>query len=545
VKQIVFLSFLIIIGNATILAKGNKKRIAQIKADIEFLADDKLEGRRTGSNGEKLAASYIAERLRSLQIKPLWNTDYLQTYQVIDGKLKTENNVLKIFNDTLTDKQYGVLPCSANGEISELVIPKIMERGSYVLIPISKVTSKSVNNIHDDAMLEYEKMVKIQIANGAKGVIFYNDIDADHDYIFDPKAKTEKVGKEIVLFINHEAAKLYIFPKLKADWIDFYGVVDVQDNIREGRNVGGIIDNKAPSTVIIGAHFDHLGYGEDHNSLFAGKEPQIHNGADDNASGVAAILSLIEILKTKKYKNHNYIFLSFSGEELGLFGSKKFTEMNPDLLKNVNYMVNIDMLGRYNEEKKSLTIGGVGTSPVFIPSIENSKPFFTPKYDSAGVGPSDHTSFYLKDIPVLFFFTGLHTDYHKPSDDADKINIVGEEKLVAYISDLLFTINKNKTIPFAKTKEPKMEGTRFKVTLGIMPDYTFSGNGVKADGITDGKPAKKAGLLAGDIITQLGEVKVLDMQAYMEALSKFKKGDATKVKVLRGKEEIFLNILFE
>jgi aminopeptidase YwaD len=545
VKQLLLLPICLLIFCTTSIAKGNKKRATQIKTDIEYLASDALEGRRTGTAGEILAANYIAKRFADLEIAPLWGTDYLQMYQVIDGKKRTENNLLKIFNDTLSAKDFASLPCSANGEVSELVMPKINERGSYALVPISKVTKKALNNPHDTAMLSFEKYAKEQIGNGAKGVIFYNDIDADHDYAFDQRAKTEKGLDQIVLFVNYDASKKNIIPKLKADWIDIYGVVEIIDNMREGRNVGAFIDNKASSTVIVGAHFDHLGYGEDHNSLFAGKEPEIHNGADDNASGVAAMLALAEMLKNKKNKNVNYILLSFSGEELGLYGSKKFTEMNTDLLKNVNYMVNIDMLGRYDEAKKSITIGGVGTSPNFIPAIEKSKKFFTPKYDSAGVGPSDHTSFYLKDIPVLFFFTGLHTDYHKPSDDADKININGEEKLVQYIYELVTALNKTGKLPFTKTKEPKMEGTRFKVTLGIMPDYTFSGNGVRADGIIEGKVAMKAGMKAGDIILQLGDVKVLELQAYMEALSKFKKGDKTKVRVLRGKEEVVMDVVFE
>jgi aminopeptidase YwaD len=544
-KQITLLLLITISIGQNCIAKGNKKRVAQIKSDIDYLASDALEGRRTGTKGEILAANYIAKRFADMQIAPLWGQNYLQEFQVVDGKKRTENNILKIFNDTLSEADFASLPISGNGEISELVIPKINERGSYALIPISKVTKKALNNPHDTAMLTYEKFAKTQIANGAKGVIFYNDIDVDHDYLFEPKAKTEKVLSEIILFVNFDASKKNIIPKLKADWIDFYGVIDIQDNIREGRNVGAFINNNANTTVIVGAHFDHLGYGEDHNSLHAGKEPQIHNGADDNASGVAAILALGEMLKNKKNKNCNYILLSFSGEELGLYGSKKFTEMNTNLLKNVNYMVNIDMLGRYDESKKSITIGGVGTSPIFIPTIEKSKKFFTAKYDTAGVGPSDHTSFYLKDIPVLFFFTGLHTDYHKPSDDADKINVEGEEKLVQYIYELVTDINKKGKLPFTKTKEPKMEGTRFKVTLGIMPDYTFSGNGVRADGIIEGKVAMKAGMKTGDIILQLGDIKVLEMQAYMEALSKFKKGDKTKVRVLRGKEEVVMDVVFE
>jgi aminopeptidase YwaD len=525
--------------------KTDKKRVEQLRADITFLASDSLEGRRTGSVGEIIAANYIAQRFTNLQIAPLWANSYLQNYQVVDGKKIGDNHILKIFNDTISTTQFAAMPYSANGEISELVMPKLNEQGSYALVPISTVTKKLVSSPHDTAMVLFEKHSTKLIDKGAKGIIYYNDIDADHDILFEPKQKSVLQLPQIILFINYDAAKKHITPKLKADWIDIYAVIDLQDNIREGRNVGAFINNNAANTVVIGAHFDHLGYGEDHNSLFTGKDKQIHNGADDNASGVAAMLALAQMVKGKKYNNCNYILLSFSGEELGLYGSKKFTEMNTDLLKNVNYMVNIDMLGRYDDTKKSITIGGVGTSPVFIPAIEKSKKFFTPKYDSAGIGPSDHTSFYTKDIPVLFFFTGLHTDYHKPTDDADKINFVGEENLVQYIASLMQTINKAGKLQFTKTREPKMEGTRFKVTLGIMPDYTYSGIGVRADGITEGRVGSKAGMKTGDIITQLGTTKIADMQVYMKALAGFKKGDVTTVKVLRGKEEVELKVVFE
>src|SRR5690606_10352109 len=187
---------------------------------------------------------------------------------------------------------------------------------------------------------------------------------------------------------------------------------------RTGYNVLGYIDNDAATTIILGAHFDHLGYGEDGNSRHTAHELSIHNGADDNASGTAALIELAKKLKQSKAKNNNYLFIAFSGEELGLYGSKYFTE-NPTIdLKTTNYMINMDMVGRLSDSTKSVTIGGYGTSPAWssvISAVPGSS--IAVKIDSSGTGPSDHTSFYRKDIPVLFYFTGLHTDYHKPSDD--------------------------------------------------------------------------------------------------------------------------------
>ena len=214
-------------------------------------------------------------------------------------------------------------------------------------------------------------------------------------------------------------------------------------------------------------------------------------------------------------------------------------------MAKINYMINMDMIGRLNDSTHGLTIGGYGTSPTWGQVLTTTNDYFSIKFDSSGTGPSDHTSFYRKDIPVLFFFTGTHADYHKPTDDADKINYVGEAKIVKYIYDIIATTNRQPKLLFTKTREVAMSGkSSFKVTLGIMPDYAFSGNGVRVDGVSDGRPAQKAGIKMGDVLMQLGEHTFSDVQSYMDALSKFKKGDAAKVKVKRGEEILTLDILF-
>jgi len=308
-----------------------------------------------------------------------------------------------------------------------------------------------------------------------------------------------------------------------------------------GKNVIGYIDNHESSTVIIGAHYDHLGYGEE-GSLHRG-EDQIHNGADDNASGVASMLLLAEKLKRRNTSN-NYLFIAFSGEEKGLFGSNYFTK-NPTIeLDKVNYMINMDMIGRLDEEN-ALAINGAGTSPVWISMIErigiDTLKIVTKE---SGVGPSDHTSFYLKDIPVLHFFTGTHEDYHKPTDDADKINYGGIYVVTAFIDSLVTKLDGQPSLAFTKTKDESQDAPRFKVTLGFMPDYMFDGNGMRIDGISEDRPAQRAGLETGDIVIKLGSVEVLDMMTYMEALSKFEKGDTTTVVVKRGSDELSYPVKF-
>ncbi|HPH99473.1 MAG TPA: M20/M25/M40 family metallo-hydrolase [Chitinophagaceae bacterium] len=328
-------------------------------------------------------------------------------------------------------------------------------------------------------------------------------------------------------------------------------VIQAKDSVtkktRMGTNVIAYIDNKAPYTIILGAHFDHLGYGEDHNSMYAGTAPMIHNGADDNASGTAALLELARVLKKEKKSPYNYLFIAFSGEELGLFGSKYFVEHPTIDLQKVNYMINMDMVGRLNDSTHNLTIGGIGTSPTWSSILSTQNPSFTIKIDSSGTGPSDHTSFYRKNIPVLFFFTGLHQDYHKPSDDFDKINYNGEAKIITFIQQVIKKSWGRGKLIFTKTKEQAMDNKHtIRVSLGIMPDYTFSGEGIKADGVSDGKPAQKAGLQAGDVIIKVDEWKVTDMKSYMKILSeeKLHKGYTTTVTIKRNNEILTLPITF-
>jgi Zn-dependent M28 family amino/carboxypeptidase len=328
--------------------------------------------------------------------------------------------------------------------------------------------------------------------------------------------------------------------------------IDISEKKRTGTNVVGYIDNGAATTVIIGAHFDHLGQGEDGNSREVEKKFQIHNGADDNASGTAAVMEVARMLNHSKLKNNNYLFIAFSGEELGLYGSKYFIEHPTIDISSVNYMINMDMIGRLNDSSHVLTVGGYGTSPSWgeIYALKGKKKLFSDdmefRFDSSGTGPSDHTSFYLKNIPVLFYFTGLHADYHKPSDDFDKINYIGEMNIIKHILSVIETEDKNhEKLSFTKTRETQTTtSARFSVTLGIMPDYTFSGTGVRVDGISENKPAQKAGMQAGDVITALGEYRITGLENYMQALGKFKKGDKTTVTFSRGTQTLSASVEF-
>ncbi len=208
-------------------------------------------------------------------------------------------------------------------------------------------------------------------------------------------------------------------------------------------------------------------------------------------------------------------------------------------------MINLDMVGRLNAEK-SLAISGVGTASdwkVELDSVNNYG--FKNVYSESGVGPSDHTSFYNTGIPAIHFFTGQHGDYHKPSDDADKINYEGVNAISSYIHDVVIALNDNGKLSFQKTKDESTAAASFKVSLGVIPDYLFGGEGMRIDGTREGKPAAIAGMKQGDVVVQIGTYKVTDMYTYMEALSKFEKDQKTDIVILRVEERLTLSVTWQ
>jgi Zn-dependent M28 family amino/carboxypeptidase len=315
----------------------------------------------------------------------------------------------------------------------------------------------------------------------------------------------------------------------------------------ETKNIIGFLDNKAKTTVIIGAHYDHLGDDGQGSSLDPNPKNKIHNGADDNASGVAGVIELARYFaNNKKRENNNFMFVCFSGEELGLLGSKFFTEHAPFDLTTADFMINMDMIGRLNEQTKSLMINGTGTSPVWEPLLKKiDTGGLNITTDSSGTGPSDHTSFYLKNIPVLHFFTGSHSDYHKPSDDVEKINAAGEAEVLKIIIRVIESLDDELKLTFLKTKtKMAMSQSSFKVTMGIMPSYAGGVEGLKVDGVSEGKPAAAAGIKTGDVIIKIGDFEVKDIYGYMDALGKFEKGQTVPVTIRREKEIMEVKVTF-
>jgi hypothetical protein len=411
------LLFLLVLVGCLSCKNAPKVPENRIKEDVAFLADDKLEGRQTGTQGEVLASEYLIKRFKTIGIQPKGTEGYLQSFSF--------------------------------------------------------------------------------------------------------KPKTDPHGD--VEFTTNA------------------------DSTITGHNVIGFIDNNAKTAIVIGAHYDHLGFGGE-GSLYREKDKAIHNGADDNASGVALMLNLASRLLIKNNQSeikdkNNYLFMAFSGEEMGLLGSNYFSK-NPTIeVETINYMINMDMVGRMNEDR-TLAVYGTGTSPMFKQTLKSNNDKFKLVENESGVGPSDHTSFYLIDIPVLHFFTGQHEDYHKPGDDSEKLNYEGMNLISDYIYTIISDLDDNGELAFRKTKNESEETPRFKVGLGVVPDYLYDGKGMRIDGTREETPAFNAGLQKGDVVLKLGDSTITDMMSYMRALSVFDNGDEAAITVKRGDQTIETKVKF-
>lgn len=533
--------------------KANRRMVKQLQTDIGFLASDALEGRRTGSVGEKKAGDYLASWYEKKGIAP-YGDAYRHPFSFVYGKESTEATEIRIGTQRMAlSGQAFPLPFSANtpARVIGEILPDVLEQGNIWMINLYADEDEAQNPHFDYEKQMYEKAREAQ-KQGATAVIYYDGYGSKYPPQFNPHSDYETLDIPVV-FVNDGIFNDYVRNRQAGVQVSIN--VSLKKTERTGTNIAAYIDNHAPYTVILGAHYDHLGYGEDGNSLdpkakgsatlpATERTRYIHNGADDNASGTAGLLALAQKIKDGRLKHYNYLFLNFSGEELGLLGSKALVkELNMDSSK-IAYMINMDMIGRLNDSTHALTVGGVGTSPVWGQFVSKTNQDFKIIIDSSGVGPSDHTSFYHAGIPVLFFFTGIHHDYHKPSDDADKINYFGEVQVLNYAYNIIKALDGKGKPAFTPTRQTTVGKVRFKVTLGIMPDYSYQEEGVRIDGVSDDRPAQKAGMKAGDIIVQMGELKIQGMQSYMEALGMFKVGDTTEVTVLREGKPLKMSVTF-
>lgn len=566
--------------------------VDDLKSHIYFLADDSLKGRKPGTPEAKISAEYIRDQFKSFGLKTIGD-DGFQYFDVTVRVKPGEKNSFNFEDSTFEyAKDFKVMPLSSNATIDADVafagfgieIDKdsikwndyqdIDVNGKIAIILRGDPEPKNEKSIFISYASDRDKVILAR-DKGAVGVIFVNG----------PQFGTAILAKEMfnrvtadaglpVINISAEVAnKILESNNIAIDSLENSIIslhmpnsfsiekhVSLQtDLIKESvttQNVIAFIEGSDPilkdELIVIGGHYDHLGFGGPGSGSRMPDTIAIHNGADDNASGIAGILELAEILSAnKKDLKRSVVFMAFGAEEMGLLGSQFFANEPLIDLKKVNVMLNFDMIGRLDPIEKGLVLGGTGTSVEFETILKNqeesSQISFT--HSPEGYGSSDHSSFYASGIPVLFFFTGAHADYHTPLDDADLINYEGEKEILDFAYPLIMTfINSDERLTFQEAGQKPQKrayGDGLKVKFGIMPDFTSSENdGLGVGGVTKGGPAHKGGMLKGDKIIAINGMTVSNIYDYMARLKKLQAGQTILVDVIRdGNKKVLVIVL--
>jgi len=564
---------------------------------IEFLASDELEGRGVGSKGLDLAAGYIARQFKDDGLRPLPGLEgFYQSFEMTIGGSIAPGNALSLGGETLqVEKSFKPLSFSATMTFADAPIAFAgygisSEKNAYDDYANLDVKGKAVlvlrfephnsqgksrfseKGFSDDAT--FKQKARIAAERGAAALLVVNPPQYHGKDSFVPFAGmfSEGRAKIPVVQITADAANALLKKagvaedlqslQAKIDTTGKPASMDMKDvkasgdiriamNRAKVKNVVAMAPGRGPlkdEYVVIGAHYDHIGK----NRMFSAgaKEGEIHNGADDNASGTTAMLSLARQYAQRREPGRSIIFIAFTGEEWGLIGSEYFVDHPPVPLKQIEAMVNMDMVGRVRGNL--LFIGGMGTGDrleSIVNAADATSPLTVKDIGKGGMGPSDHMSFALKHIPVLFLFSGLHPDYHRPTDDADKVNYDGIADVVTFTKQIVDDLAKSPRMEYVSTADkssPRIGSTDSggrRVTLGVVPDYTSmdSTDGVHINGTTPGSPAEAAGLKEGDVLTAFGDKKIDDLMDLTNALRESKPGDKVKLKVKRDGGNIEIN----
>ena len=532
--------------------------ISRMKEDVYTLASEEMEGREAGTEGERKAAAYIKERMQEIGLEPLFGDAYYQDFTFPGEWIWGEDNYFTYLDHTFVHgDDYYAFPGSESGKVS----------GSFVHVGYGLTGLEGVEG--------YENYCDYALHGDIEGKVFIMEVfvpealdslvDAAPFQILQQKVSVaSERGAAGVIFVNTRSsrgdpplnlrvpANLFDLPLIFAEdhvlhalMGDQTGTIDMEVDVsREevtSMNVAGYIDNGAPRTVVVGGHYDHVGWGG-RGSRSPGVQA-IHYGADDNASGTAGVLEAARYVAGSDLTSHNYLFIAFGAEEKGLIGSRHFTGSDAYDMERINYMFNMDMIGRLEDE--TLTLIGTGSSPSWDGLIDRHTPEgMTVRKNPGGRGGSDHTSFYVKDIPVLFFFTGIHDDYHRPEDTADRVNYEGAAEIVSFAIDMMKDIDRRgDRLAFSSTSTTddapaRMEG----VTLGLMPDHGYEGEGLRVLAVSDDRPAQKGGIENGDVIVRINDMDILEIQTYMEALNSLSAGDLVSVTVVREGDEHVMEV---
>jgi aminopeptidase YwaD len=588
---------------------GQRAAAAQLSAErvtkhVQFLASDKLQGRRAGTPAADEAAAYIEKEFRSYGLKPASSAGFRQPFTFVSAVKLGEQNTftLKTANGSRSLKvgeEFMPLAFSSSDPVSgELLFagygisaPGLGFDSYSGIDPKDKIVlilrgSPDGDNPHGKFAeftqpgLEIQNKTLKAREKGARGVVFVSaekSFSEDrlsrlrHDLNFlDSGIPTAVLSRDAAASIlasggislndaetrAKESTSAFVIKnvsaQLKTDVVKINGT---------SANVVAVLKGADPQLaseyIVIGAHYDHLGLGGS-ESLAAKPEGQIHHGADDNASGTTGLMEIARVLASERGKiKRSIMFIAFGGEEMGLLGSAAYTKTPAIPLSSTVAMLNMDMIGRLRNG--SLFVGGVGTSPVWKPLLEKlngstpanaggagngSSSRFQLGFGEDGFGPSDHQSFYVRDVPVLFFFTGTHDDYHKPSDTADKINGQGLIQIAEFVREIAVSVaNEPQRIAFTKVKaEQRPAGRGFRVYLGTVPNYSDQSDGMKLDGVRPGSPAEKAGMRAGDFVVKLGKMPIKNVYDYTYALGEMRGGEEIEAIIRRDGKEMTIKI---
>jgi len=567
--------------------------------DVKALTTPAMEGRGDGSKGLSRAAKLIEERYKSLGLQPAGKNGYFQPFSVITGaELKGKNSLVVHSESGKTalklDQDFVPFSFSASGVVTGPLVfagygTTASEWGydDYAGIEVKdKVVvvlryeppgfaAKSGNNgltIHSQLVTK-----AINARNhGAKAVVLLNGKlgDGEEDLLtrFGSVSGPENVGICIVHVKNAVAEEWFkaagkslskvqneINESTKPASFDFPDTrrvaldVSVESTRATVNNILAYLPGKTDEYVILGAHYDHLGRGN-FDSLAPSQIGQIHPGADDNASGTAGVLELARLFAPLKGQlQRGILFMNFAGEELGLLGSAEWVKEPTLPLDKAVAMMNMDMIGRIKDDK--VYIGGIGTGSTFQTILHQAEEKSTFQYQNSpgGYSSSDHTSFVTKRIPVLFFFSGLHSDYHKPSDTWEKINADAAARLLDVISNVGFQLASAATKPefVAVVENPNPHagtpagGGGYGPYFGSIPDFGQTENGVRFSDVKPGSPAAKAGFKAGDVLVQFGDKPIKNLYDFTDALRRSKVGDVVQVTVLRDGKPVTASVKLE
>jgi hypothetical protein len=561
--------------------------IEDIKENISYLASDSLKGRKPGEPGDLLAAEFIRSKFEAAGLELLYNNGF-QSFNLISSAELGEGNSCKLADRSFTpESDFLPYAFSANTGVSAQVVFAgygiEVDRDSLKWNDFKNVSveGKWIMALQGDPDLDNPTSPFLEFSSerakgltasdkNAAGLILvagpkFSENDELSSLFFDKNSSrfgipviqvTRKLANEILAETGKTIEALEDEITAKNEGISLVSNALLEANINVNlketttQNVVAMIqgtDEKLKDEyLVLGGHYDHLGMGGPGSGSRAVDTAAVHNGADDNASGVSAVIQLAEKIAAEGNSKRSLIFVAFGAEEMGLVGSKAFTAEPPVASEKMVAMFNFDMVGRLDSASEALSIGGTQTAKETEQLLNDLNPGFQLAFSGEGVGPSDHASFYLQNIPVFFISTGAHSDYHTPQDDTEFINFEGAKKVMDYAYALVENVAKRDsalTFQEAGAKFQRSRGGRFKVTLGVMPDFAgLEKRGMRIDGVTKGKPAYNGGMLKGDIITAIDGKKVGNIYEYMSRLKTLEAGETITVDVLRDEKPTVLII---